>query len=163
MQAYKGSVDFQYLWQSSCFHHSLISFTSNMAHHFAPLLPVKEMYCTDHRCSSLFLSGPIGSTGLTGAYIPSFLKKEVGSAGQRVQLAPIADPSSSKCGTIIILVFCSLLWLFCVYAALCYRSVLYFVIWVTGTTARSLAELRIEKGYFYLVYELCVLTTAVNQ
>ncbi|XP_004940534.2 serine/threonine-protein kinase ICK isoform X1 [Gallus gallus] len=40
-------------------------------------------------------SGPIGSTGLTGAYIPSFLKKEVGSAGQRVQLAPIADPSSN--------------------------------------------------------------------
>uniref|UniRef100_A0A8C9FTW5 non-specific serine/threonine protein kinase n=1 Tax=Pavo cristatus TaxID=9049 RepID=A0A8C9FTW5_PAVCR len=40
-------------------------------------------------------SGPIGSSGLTGGYIPSFLKKEVGSAGQRVQLAPIADPSSN--------------------------------------------------------------------
>ncbi|XP_075001315.1 serine/threonine-protein kinase ICK isoform X3 [Calonectris borealis] len=36
-------------------------------------------------------SGPIGSSG----YIPSFLKKEVGSAGQRVQLAPVVDPSSN--------------------------------------------------------------------
>ncbi|ETE61135.1 Serine/threonine-protein kinase ICK, partial [Ophiophagus hannah] len=34
-----------------------------------------------------------GSSGLLGAYVPSFLKKEVGSAGQRVQLAPILDPS----------------------------------------------------------------------
>ncbi|XP_054676334.1 serine/threonine-protein kinase ICK isoform X4 [Grus americana] len=40
-------------------------------------------------------SGPIGSSGLTGGYIPSFLKKEVGSAGQRVQLAPVVDPSSN--------------------------------------------------------------------
>uniref|UniRef100_A0A452ITT2 non-specific serine/threonine protein kinase n=1 Tax=Gopherus agassizii TaxID=38772 RepID=A0A452ITT2_9SAUR len=41
-------------------------------------------------------SGHSGSSRLTGDYIPSFLKKELGSAGQRVQLAPIADPSSSK-------------------------------------------------------------------
>ncbi|XP_067421544.1 serine/threonine-protein kinase ICK [Emydura macquarii macquarii] len=40
-------------------------------------------------------SGHSGSSGLTGGYIPSFLKKEVGSAGQRVQLAAIADPSSN--------------------------------------------------------------------
>lgn len=40
-------------------------------------------------------SGPIGSNGLTGGYIPSFMKKEAGCAGQRVQLAPIADPSSN--------------------------------------------------------------------
>ncbi|XP_054239508.1 serine/threonine-protein kinase ICK [Indicator indicator] len=40
-------------------------------------------------------SGPIGSSNLTGGYIPSFLKKEVGSAGQRVQLAPVVDPSSN--------------------------------------------------------------------
>lgn len=46
------------------------------------------------RCSLPFLSGPIGSSGLTSAYVPSFLKKEVGSAGQRVQLAPAVDPSS---------------------------------------------------------------------
>ncbi|KAH1173960.1 hypothetical protein KIL84_017799, partial [Mauremys mutica] len=39
-------------------------------------------------------SGHSGSSRLTGGYIPSFLKKELGSAGQRVQLAPIADPSS---------------------------------------------------------------------
>ncbi|XP_033368920.1 serine/threonine-protein kinase ICK isoform X2 [Parus major] len=39
-------------------------------------------------------SGPIGSSGLASAYVPSFLKKEVGSAGQRVQLAPVVDPSS---------------------------------------------------------------------
>uniref|UniRef100_A0A4W3IUT0 non-specific serine/threonine protein kinase n=1 Tax=Callorhinchus milii TaxID=7868 RepID=A0A4W3IUT0_CALMI len=31
----------------------------------------------------------------TGGYIPSFLKKEVGSAGQRVQLAPIGGPTSN--------------------------------------------------------------------
>uniref|UniRef100_A0A8C6YXK4 non-specific serine/threonine protein kinase n=1 Tax=Nothoprocta perdicaria TaxID=30464 RepID=A0A8C6YXK4_NOTPE len=36
-----------------------------------------------------------GSSALTSGYIPSFLKKEVGSAGQRVQLAPIVDPSSN--------------------------------------------------------------------
>ncbi|XP_070594963.1 serine/threonine-protein kinase ICK-like isoform X1 [Erythrolamprus reginae] len=34
-----------------------------------------------------------GSSGLLGAYVPSFVKKEVGSAGQRMQLAPILDPS----------------------------------------------------------------------
>ncbi|XP_062839026.1 serine/threonine-protein kinase ICK [Anolis carolinensis] len=39
-------------------------------------------------------SSHTGSNGLTAAYIPSFLKKEVGSAGQRVHLAPIIDPSS---------------------------------------------------------------------
>ncbi|KAJ6665887.1 hypothetical protein lerEdw1_001359, partial [Lerista edwardsae] len=38
-------------------------------------------------------SSHTGSNGLTGAYIPSFLKKDVGSAGQRAQLAPIIDPS----------------------------------------------------------------------
>ncbi|TFK06795.1 fascin-2 [Platysternon megacephalum] len=40
-------------------------------------------------------SGHSGSSRLTGGYIPSFLKKELGSAGQRIQLAPIADPSSN--------------------------------------------------------------------
>ncbi|XP_030411453.1 serine/threonine-protein kinase ICK isoform X1 [Gopherus evgoodei] len=40
-------------------------------------------------------SGHSGSSRLTSDYIPSFLKKELGSAGQRVQLAPIADPSSN--------------------------------------------------------------------
>ncbi|KAG6931711.1 intestinal cell kinase [Chelydra serpentina] len=40
-------------------------------------------------------SGHSGSSRLMGGYIPSFLKKEIGSAGQRVQLAPIADPSSN--------------------------------------------------------------------
>lgn len=38
-------------------------------------------------------SNHTGSSGLTGAYIPSFLKKEVGSAGQRAQLAPVIDPT----------------------------------------------------------------------
>lgn len=38
-------------------------------------------------------SGSTSSSGLTGNYIPSFLKKEVGSAMQRVHLAPIPDPS----------------------------------------------------------------------
>ncbi|KAL8172766.1 UNVERIFIED_CONTAM: hypothetical protein K2H54_017517 [Gekko kuhli] len=36
-------------------------------------------------------SSHTGPGGLTGVYIPSFLKKEVGSAGQRVQLAPLID------------------------------------------------------------------------
>ncbi|KAK2533966.1 Ick [Columba guinea] len=48
-------------------------------------------------------SGPVGSSSLTSAYVPSFLKKEVGSAGQRVQLAPVVDPSSSKYGTKVVL------------------------------------------------------------
>lgn len=38
-------------------------------------------------------SGSTSSSGLTGSYIPSFLKKEVGSVMQRVQLAPLAAPS----------------------------------------------------------------------
>lgn len=38
-------------------------------------------------------SGSPSSSGLTGSYIPSFLKKEVGSVMQRVQLAPLAAPS----------------------------------------------------------------------
>ncbi|XP_070370843.1 serine/threonine-protein kinase ICK isoform X5 [Equus asinus] len=38
-------------------------------------------------------SGSASSRGLTGNYIPSFLKKEIGSAMQRVHLAPIPDPS----------------------------------------------------------------------
>ncbi|NXM66330.1 ICK kinase, partial [Serilophus lunatus] len=50
--------------------------------------------CVELRCSLPFLSGPTGSSGLTSGYIPSFLKKEVGSAGQRVQIAPVMDPSS---------------------------------------------------------------------
>ncbi|XP_036726404.1 serine/threonine-protein kinase ICK isoform X1 [Balaenoptera musculus] len=33
------------------------------------------------------------SSGLTGNYIPSFLKKEIGSTVQRVHVAPIPDPS----------------------------------------------------------------------
>ncbi|CAD7677956.1 unnamed protein product [Nyctereutes procyonoides] len=41
----------------------------------------------------LFGSSSTSSSGLTGNYIPSFLKKEVGSAMQRVHLAPIPDPS----------------------------------------------------------------------
>ncbi|NWZ45018.1 ICK kinase, partial [Brachypodius atriceps] len=45
-------------------------------------------------CPLPFLSGPIGSSSLTSAYVPSFLKKEVGSAGQRVQLTSVVDPSS---------------------------------------------------------------------
>ncbi|NXS98544.1 ICK kinase, partial [Jacana jacana] len=40
-------------------------------------------------------SGPVGSGGLTSGYIPSFLKKEVSSAEQRVQLAPVVAPSSN--------------------------------------------------------------------
>ncbi|XP_006893212.1 PREDICTED: serine/threonine-protein kinase ICK-like, partial [Elephantulus edwardii] len=39
-------------------------------------------------------SGSTSSSGLTGNYVPSFLKKEIGSALQRVHLAPIPDPSS---------------------------------------------------------------------
>ncbi|XP_048661690.1 serine/threonine-protein kinase ICK [Marmota marmota marmota] len=38
-------------------------------------------------------SSSTSSSGLTGNYIPSFLKKEIGSAMQRVHLASIPDPS----------------------------------------------------------------------
>lgn len=33
---------------------------------------------------------------LSGAYIPSFQKKEVGSVGQRIHLAPLAGQHTSK-------------------------------------------------------------------
>ncbi|KAK7881337.1 hypothetical protein WMY93_029746 [Mugilogobius chulae] len=33
---------------------------------------------------------------LSGAYIPSFQKKEVGSVGQRIQLAPLAGQHSTR-------------------------------------------------------------------
>ncbi|RMC17446.1 hypothetical protein DUI87_06028 [Hirundo rustica rustica] len=45
---------------------------------------------------SRYRPGPVGSSSLTSAYVPSFLKKEVGSAGQRVQLAPVVDPSTGN-------------------------------------------------------------------
>ncbi|XP_040839485.1 serine/threonine-protein kinase ICK isoform X1 [Ochotona curzoniae] len=38
-------------------------------------------------------SGSTNSSGMTGNYIPSFLKKEIGSAVQRVHLAPVPDPA----------------------------------------------------------------------
>ncbi|MGH0151201.1 UNVERIFIED_CONTAM: hypothetical protein FKN15_024243 [Acipenser sinensis] len=42
-------------------------------------------------------AGHFGGTHYTsGVYIPSFQKKEVGSAGQRIQLAPLGGPSASK-------------------------------------------------------------------
>ena len=41
-------------------------------------------------------SGSTSSSGLAGNYIPSFLKKEISSALQRVHLAPIPDPSPGK-------------------------------------------------------------------
>ncbi|NXU72965.1 ICK kinase, partial [Oreotrochilus melanogaster] len=56
---------------------------------------VWEISCVELTCSLPFLPGPMGSGGLTSGYVPSFLKKEVGSAGQRVQLAPVLDPSSN--------------------------------------------------------------------
>lgn len=37
---------------------------------------------------------------LSGGYIPSFQKKEVGSVGQRIQLAPLAGLHTSKDGKI---------------------------------------------------------------
>ncbi|NWH67253.1 ICK kinase, partial [Geococcyx californianus] len=54
-----------------------------------------EIRCIELKCSLRFLSGPIASSGLTTGCIPSFLKKEVSSAGQRLQLAPVVDPSSN--------------------------------------------------------------------
>ncbi|XP_054847221.1 serine/threonine-protein kinase ICK [Eublepharis macularius] len=41
-------------------------------------------------------SNHTGPGGLTGVYTPSFLKKEAGAAGQRVQLAPVIDPPSTE-------------------------------------------------------------------
>lgn len=78
-------------------------------------------------CLLPFLSGPIGSSSLTSAYVPSFLKKEVGSAGQRVQLAPVVDPSSGKSSTKVLLVPWSVLQQGCMYAALNYLSLLHFI------------------------------------
>lgn len=46
----------------------------------------------------LFLKGNFVSTkyNLSSGYIPSFQKKEVGTVGQRIQLAPLAGQHSSK-------------------------------------------------------------------
>lgn len=45
-----------------------------------------------------FLKGNFVSTkyNLSGGYISSFQKKEVGSVGQRIQLAPLAGQHASK-------------------------------------------------------------------
>uniref|UniRef100_A0A3P8RQQ0 non-specific serine/threonine protein kinase n=1 Tax=Amphiprion percula TaxID=161767 RepID=A0A3P8RQQ0_AMPPE len=54
------------------------------------------------KCKALsyvsFLKGNFISTkyNLSGGYIPSFQKKEVGSVGQRIQLAPLAGQHASK-------------------------------------------------------------------
>ncbi len=49
----------------------------------------------------MFLCSLLGSFvstkyNLSGAYMPSFQKKEVGSVGQRIQLAPLAGQHTSK-------------------------------------------------------------------
>lgn len=46
----------------------------------------------------LSLLGNFVSTkyNLSGGYMPSFQKKEVGSVGQRIQLAPLAGQQTSK-------------------------------------------------------------------
>lgn len=64
---------------------------------------MREIHCVELKCFLPFLSGPIGSSSLIGGYVPSFLKKEVGSAGQRVQLASVVDPSSGKYSTKVVL------------------------------------------------------------
>lgn len=70
------------------------------------LLIVWEIHCVGLKCYLSFLSGSIGSSG----YIPAFLKKEIGSAGQRIQLAPAVESPSSKYSTKVVSVSCSLLW-----------------------------------------------------
>lgn len=51
-----------------------------------------------HKLCLSFLLGNFVSTkyNLSGAYMPSFQKKEVGSVGQRIQLAPLAGQHTSK-------------------------------------------------------------------
>ncbi|MBN3309506.1 ICK kinase, partial [Amia calva] len=51
------------------------------------------------RTTQVCLSLPTGASTLPRDYVPSFYKKEVGSAGQRVQLAPLVDPPSSNYAT----------------------------------------------------------------
>lgn len=49
------------------------------------------------------LSGNFVSTkyNLSGAYMPAFQKKEVGSVGQRIQLAPLAGQHASKLSMVL--------------------------------------------------------------
>lgn len=100
-----GAVDFKCLKLSSCVVQSMISLGhahDPSGHTFVTCWQYGR--CIVFRCSLPFLSGPLGSSSLTSAYAPSFLKKEVGSAGQRVQLAPVVDPSSGKSCTKVLLV-----------------------------------------------------------
>ncbi|XP_067914472.1 serine/threonine-protein kinase MAK isoform X1 [Heterodontus francisci] len=46
-------------------------------------------------CIGRVYAGKLGVFGSDSGYIPSFLKKETGSAGQRVQFAPIRGPSDN--------------------------------------------------------------------
>lgn len=51
-----------------------------------------------HQLCLSFLLGNFVSTkyNLSGAYMPSFQKREVGSVGQRIQLTPLAGQHTSK-------------------------------------------------------------------
>ncbi|XP_056377123.1 serine/threonine-protein kinase MAK isoform X3 [Hyla sarda] len=58
-----------------------------------PLAPIGGI--TFNRNNAGNFGGPVGpSYNITGGYLPSFHKKEVGSAGQRIQLAPIGPATN---------------------------------------------------------------------
>ncbi|XP_056377126.1 serine/threonine-protein kinase MAK isoform X6 [Hyla sarda] len=58
-----------------------------------PLAPIGGI--TFNRNNAGNFGGPVGpSYNITGGYLPSFHKKEVGSAGQRIQLAPIGPATT---------------------------------------------------------------------
>ncbi|XP_075454300.1 serine/threonine-protein kinase ICK isoform X2 [Ascaphus truei] len=58
-----------------------------------PNQPLKPLGLAGGTCSRL--SGHTGGSGRVAGYIPSFFQKEMGSVGQKVHLAPIADPGSN--------------------------------------------------------------------
>lgn len=58
--------------------------------------PVHVLAVTSFSFCKSVGSTSTSSGGLAGNYIPSFLKKEIGSTVQRVHVAPIPDPSPGK-------------------------------------------------------------------
>ncbi|XP_030302112.1 serine/threonine-protein kinase MAK isoform X1 [Calypte anna] len=76
-----------------------LSFSRNIADENL-LIPIEKLSCKERLNEKL--EDPKGNPGFvsgtgyssSGVYIPSFHKKEVGSAGQRIQLAPLGAPVS---------------------------------------------------------------------
>ncbi|XP_075825953.1 serine/threonine-protein kinase MAK isoform X2 [Microtus pennsylvanicus] len=83
-------------WNSQLFPKSLGSFKRNNAEE-SIIKPIEHLSCSEKSIEKLEdRQGTLGSytTYNQTGYLPSFLKKEVGSAGQRIHLAPLGATTS---------------------------------------------------------------------